>query len=134
MIVGESVVAYAKQFGIELPENTIVAKRGDVVQTLPEGSVFQSWPQQENWALAVRYAEAKGLSRQSLEESAKLFRLAPHRLRKVAEAKGIEFWNDSKGTNFHSVYAALAQFSIPVRWIGGGKWKGGDLKLSLIHI
>jgi UDP-N-acetylmuramoylalanine--D-glutamate ligase len=128
LIVGESVEAYAKQFGIELPENTIVAKRGDVVQTLPEGSVFQSWPQQENWALAVRYAEAKGLSRQSLEESAKLFRLAPHRLRKVAEAKGIEFWNDSKGTNFHSVYAALAQFNIPVRWIGGGKWKGGDLK------
>jgi UDP-N-acetylmuramoylalanine--D-glutamate ligase len=77
--------------------------------------------------VAVRYWQSRGIPLRHLEESAKLFRPAPHRLRKVAEARGIEFWNDSKGTNFHAVYAALAQFTIPVRWIGGGKWKGGDL-------
>ncbi len=128
LIVGESVVAAAKQFGIELPPETIVASRADVEHVAPVGSIFESWPQRENWAVAVRYWQSKGIALRILEESARLFRPAPHRLRKVAEARGIEYWNDSKGTNFHAVHAALAQFQIPVRWIGGGKWKGGDLK------
>jgi UDP-N-acetylmuramoylalanine--D-glutamate ligase len=89
--------------------------------------VFDSWPQRENWALLVKYWQARGLPLRQLEEAARLFRIPPHRLRKVAENKGVEFWNDSKGTNFHAVEAALSQFSVPVRWIGGGKWKGGDL-------
>ena len=127
LIVGESVRDAAARFGIELPEGTVVATRAEVAGTVPTGSVFESWPQRENWAVAVRYWQARGIPLRHLEESAKLFRPAPHRLRKVAEARGIEFWNDSKGTNFHAVYAALEQFTIPVRWIGGGKWKGGDL-------
>ncbi len=127
LIVGESVQAAAQQFGIEMPEGTIIATRAEVADSIPAGSVFESWPQRENWALAVRYWQSRGIPLRHLEESAKLFRPAPHRLRKVAEARGIEFWNDSKGTNFHAVYAALEQFTIPVRWVGGGKWKGGDL-------
>ncbi|MEI7602911.1 MAG: UDP-N-acetylmuramoyl-L-alanine--D-glutamate ligase [Opitutae bacterium] len=128
LIVGESVVTHAEKFGISLPPETVVATRDEVNGKIPTGSIFESWPQRENWSLAVKYWQAKGIPIRILEESAKLFRAAPHRLKKVAEARGVEFWNDSKGTNFHAVYAALAQFDIPVRWIGGGKWKGGDLK------
>ncbi|MEY2821371.1 MAG: UDP-N-acetylmuramoylalanine--D-glutamate ligase [Verrucomicrobiota bacterium] len=127
LVVGESVAEHARTFGIELPESAVVAKRADAAPTVPEGSAFDSWPQLENWAVAAAYWRARGLPLRVLEESARIFRLAPHRLRKVAEAAGVEFWNDSKGTNFHAVLAALAQFSVPVRWIGGGKWKGGDL-------
>jgi len=127
LVVGESVAEHARTFGIELPESAVVAKRADAAPTVPEGSGFDSWPQLENWAVAAAYWRARGLPLRVLEESARIFRLAPHRLRKVAEAAGVEFWNDSKGTNFHAVLAALAQFSVPVRWIGGGKWKGGDL-------
>lgn len=128
LVVGESVTAHARRFGIELPESVIVATRADAAAGVPAGSPFDSWPQLENWAVAVAYWRARGLPLRVLEESARIFRLAPHRLRKVAEASGVEFWNDSKGTNFHAVLAALAQFSVPVRWIGGGKWKGGDLR------
>lgn len=128
LVVGESVVEAARRFGIELPAETLVATRAEVADGVPAGSMFESWPQRENWALAVRYWQAKGLPLRSLEESARLFRAAPHRLRKVAEAQGVEYWNDSKGTNFHAVFAALEQFAVPVRWIGGGKWKGGDLR------
>jgi UDP-N-acetylmuramoylalanine--D-glutamate ligase len=127
LVVGESVVAAARVFGIELPAETLVATRAEVTDTVPAGSVFDSWPQRENWALLVKYWQARGLPLRQLEEAARLFRIPPHRLRKVAENKGVEFWNDSKGTNFHAVEAALSQFSVPVRWIGGGKWKGGDL-------
>ncbi len=128
LVVGESVVASARAFGIELPAEVLVATRAEVAESVPAGSIFEAWPQRENWALAARYWQAKGLPMRSLEESARLFRAAPHRLRKVAEAQGVEYWNDSKGTNFHAVHAALEQFAIPVRWIGGGKWKGGDLR------
>jgi len=128
LVVGESVVAHARALGIALPDETLVARREDVAGSVPAGSPFATWPQLENWALAVRYWEARGLPPAALEDAARLFRTGPHRLRKVAESGLVEFWNDSKGTNFHAVLAALAQFSVPVRWIGGGKWKGGDLR------
>jgi len=127
LVVGESVVSSARTFGIELPAEAIVATRAEVADTVPAGSVFDSWPQRENWAILCKYWQARGIPMRHLEEAARLFRVPPHRLRKVAENKGVEFWNDSKGTNFHAVQAALSEFSIPVRWIGGGKWKGGDL-------
>ena len=127
LVVGESVVAAARRFGIELPPEAIVATRAAAADTVPAGSMFDTWPQRENWAVASCYWQARGLAPRLLEEAARIFRPAPHRLRKVAEGQGVEFWNDSKGTNFHAVEAALAQFGVPVRWIGGGKWKGGDL-------
>lgn len=128
LVVGQSVVDHARALGIELPPETLVARREEVDGNVPAGSAFDTWPQRENWALARRYWEARGLPLPALEEAARLFRPAPHRLRKVAEAGLVEFWNDSKGTNFHAALAALAGFDCPVRWIGGGKWKGGDLR------
>ncbi len=134
LVVGESVVEASRKFGIELPAEALVATRAEVADTVPTGSIFSTWPQLENWAVAVKYWRARGIALRLLEESAKLFRLAPHRLRKVAESQGVEYWNDSKGTNFHAVEAALRQFTIPVRWIGGGKWKGGDLQAFAARI
>ena len=128
LVVGESVVEHAAALGISLPEETRIARRADVAATVPEGSPFVTWPQLENWAVARCYWEASGLPLDVLESAAKLFRTGPHRLRKVSEAGLLEFWNDSKGTNFHATLAALREFPCAVRWIGGGKWKGGDLQ------
>lgn len=128
LIIGVSVVEAAASLGIQLPAEAIVARREDVADSVPVGSPFDTWPQRENWALAVAYWKARGLPIETLDGAARLFRLSPHRLRKVAEAGLVEFWNDSKGTNFHATLAALRDFTCPVRWIGGGKWKGGDLR------
>lgn len=128
LVIGASVAEHAARFGIQLPAEAIVARREDVAGSVPSGSPFDTWPQRENWALAAAYWRARGLPLETLEGAARLFRLSAHRLRKVAEAGQVEFWNDSKGTNFHATLAALREFSVPVRWIGGGKWKGGDLR------
>lgn len=128
LVIGVSVAEYAERFGIQLPPDVILARREDVEGAVPAGSPFDTWPQRENWALASAYWKARGLPLAALEEAARIFRLSPHRLRKVAEAGQVEFWNDSKGTNFHATLAALRDFTCPVRWIGGGKWKGGDLR------
>jgi UDP-N-acetylmuramoylalanine--D-glutamate ligase len=54
------------------------------------------------------------------------FRALPHRMELVAEANGVAYFDDSKGTNVGAVVAALAGFPRPVVLIAGGRDKGGD--------
>jgi UDP-N-acetylmuramoylalanine--D-glutamate ligase len=54
------------------------------------------------------------------------FRALAHRMELVAEADGVAFYDDSKGTNVGAVVAALEGFPRPVVLIAGGRDKGGD--------
>ena len=49
-----------------------------------------------------------------------------HRMQLVRQLKGVNWYNDSKGTNVGSVVKSLAGFSSDVTLIAGGKDKGGD--------
>jgi UDP-N-acetylmuramoylalanine--D-glutamate ligase len=49
-----------------------------------------------------------------------------HRLEFVRRKGGVEFYNDSKATNVHSVLKALDAFDEPIILIAGGKDKGVD--------
>jgi UDP-N-acetylmuramoylalanine--D-glutamate ligase len=91
------------------------------------GTIFASYPQRENFALAAAWWRRTDRPIDELYAAARSFRPGPHRLSRVAEKGGVVYWNDSKATNFHAVEAALATFDAPVLWIGGGKAKGGDL-------
>ncbi len=131
-VVGESVAAAAKKYGFELPPYAQVATRAEVANEIPAGSIFETFPQMENYAIARRYWLARGFPLKDLEDAAAIFTAREHRLSKVTsvgENPVVEFWNDSKGTNFGSVYAALETFPEgKVFWIGGGRRKGGDVK------
>ncbi len=50
----------------------------------------------------------------------------PHRLEWVAEVAGVDFYDDSKGTNVGAVVRALEYFDRPIVLIAGGRDKGGD--------
>lgn len=50
----------------------------------------------------------------------------PHRMQLVRTLAGVEWYNDSKGTNVGSVLKSLAGLDYPVTLIAGGKDKGGD--------
>lgn len=131
-VVGESVAAAAQSFGIRLPDYVQIATRDEVRASVPEGSIFETFPQMENYAVAKRYWLACGFPLEELENAARCFTPKAHRLAKTAvldnAGRSIEFWNDSKGTNFHAVYAALESFpDVPIFWIGGGLGKGGDI-------
>jgi UDP-N-acetylmuramoylalanine--D-glutamate ligase len=54
------------------------------------------------------------------------FRPLAHRMELVAEAEGIAYYDDSKGTNVGAVVAALSGFPRQVVLIAGGRDKGGD--------
>lgn len=133
LVVGESVAAAAERFGVALPPWTQVATRAEVEGKIPLGSVFATFPQAENYALARRFWLSCGFREKDLEAAALAFPAREHRLEKVRVLGGngapsVEFWDDSKGTNFHAALAALETFpGKKIFWIGGGLGKGGDV-------
>jgi UDP-N-acetylmuramoylalanine--D-glutamate ligase len=60
------------------------------------------------------------------QEAVAAFPGLPHRMELVAEADGVSWYNDSKGTNVGSVVKSLESFAGGVTLIAGGKDKGGD--------
>lgn len=124
---GPSVLTAAREFGCELPVDHCVPFEGVAVDPRIETTVFGRVPQRENFLLLRALWKHLGLAEETLVEAVLSFRLGGHRLARVAEVRGVGYWNDSKGTNFHAVEAALSGFDRPVLWIGGGRAKGGDI-------
>ena len=69
---------------------------------------------------------AIGAPRPPLIGALRDFKGLPHRVELVAEARGVKFFDDSKGTNVGSTVAALEGFATPVVLIAGGDGKGQD--------
>jgi len=64
------------------------------------------------------------------------FRGLPHRMQWVAETDGVNWYNDSKGTNPGATVAALRGLSEPVVLIAGGDGKGADfspIREAVVH-
>jgi UDP-N-acetylmuramoylalanine--D-glutamate ligase len=85
----------------------------------------------QNAAVAIAVVEALGVTRGQWQAALPTFRGLPHRMERVAEAKGVLFINDSKATNPASAAPALAAFpprpDRRIHWIVGGLPKGDDL-------
>ena len=67
-----------------------------------------------------------GMDAAPLREAILAFRGLPHRAQAVAEARGVAFLDDSKGTNVGATVAALEGLSRPAVLIAGGDGKGQD--------
>jgi UDP-N-acetylmuramoylalanine--D-glutamate ligase len=79
-----------------------------------------------NGLAAHALASAIGLPAQPLAQVLREFKGLPHRVQPVAEARGVRFYDDSKGTNVGASVAALEGFDVPVVLIAGGDGKGQD--------
>lgn len=127
MLAGSSVQRFAAEFGRVLPVEAAIATEGQPADVLLAGTVFDHYPQRENFLLAAAWWQRAGLAEADLYAAAHSFKLGRHRLARVAVRGGVSYWNDSKATNFHAVEGALAFFTGPVLLILGGKSKGGDV-------
>jgi UDP-N-acetylmuramoylalanine--D-glutamate ligase len=67
-----------------------------------------------------------GANRQAVLEALASFTGLPHRCQFVAERRGVQFVNDSKGTNVGATLAALDGLAGPLILIAGGVSKGAD--------
>ena len=81
---------------------------------------------QSNALAALIAGRLAGASLDATRRGLLAFRALPHRMELVAEAGGVAYFDDSKGTNVGAVVAALAGFPRPVVLIAGGRDKGGD--------
>jgi UDP-N-acetylmuramoylalanine--D-glutamate ligase len=79
-----------------------------------------------NAMAALALCQALGLDANALLPALRNFRGLPHRVEKVAEINGVNWYDDSKGTNVGATVAALSGMGCPVVVILGGDGKGQD--------
>jgi UDP-N-acetylmuramoylalanine--D-glutamate ligase len=134
VFISESVRNYAEnrsEFG--LLGSATVCGGGNV----PNDSCLSIPVQRENFALVENFWNAHDLGLERLRMAAKTFRLPKHRLQRINSVEkinsngtgfSVEFWNDSKATNFHAFKAAIDSFDRRLILIVGGKSKNEDLE------
>jgi UDP-N-acetylmuramoylalanine--D-glutamate ligase len=80
----------------------------------------------ENVLAAAACALWMGLGADAIRRAMGRFRAVEHRIEFVRDVRGVQFYNDSKGTNVASTIKALESFAERVVLIAGGKGKGQD--------
>jgi len=83
----------------------------------------------ENVMAALLLALEAGADADACRRVLASFQGLPHRLELVADIGGVEFYDDSKGTNVGAVACSLAHFQVPVVLIAGGRDKDSDFSL-----
>ncbi|MDR2436310.1 MAG: UDP-N-acetylmuramoyl-L-alanine--D-glutamate ligase [Puniceicoccales bacterium] len=134
VFIGKSVENYAKNRPeFDLLNDATICGEGDV----PDSSCLNIPVQRKNFALVENFWNANCFEVERLKAAAETFRLPKHRLQKInsigkvganGDRFSVEFWNDSKATNFHAFKAALDSFDRKLILIVGGKSKNEDVE------
>lgn len=74
----------------------------------------------ENIMAAMAICEAFGVPMESILHSVRTFRAVEHRIEYVAAKKGVDYYNDSKGTNPDAAIKGIKAMNKPTILIGGG--------------
>ena len=80
----------------------------------------------QNLLLVTAAAREIGLDNLSIAKSINSFKSIPHRLEYLGKVDKLDFYNDSKATNFDSSITGLKSVPSPIILIAGGKQKKGD--------
>ena len=114
--------------GIFLRGNRIIARFQNneremiSLESLSKGMRWQV----ENILPAIAVALLLDVSQEAILQALKNFTVLEHRLEWVRTMNGVDFVNDSKGTNVGSVCKSLNTFDRPIILIAGGKDKETD--------
>jgi UDP-N-acetylmuramoylalanine--D-glutamate ligase len=114
--------------GVFLRENKIIARLQDdeeEIVSLESLSKGMQW-QVENILPAIAVALLLKIPKEAILQALNKFTGLEHRLEWVRTLNGIDFINDSKGTNVGSVCKSLNTFDRPIILIAGGKDKETD--------
>jgi UDP-N-acetylmuramoylalanine--D-glutamate ligase len=85
----------------------------------------------KNAMAAAAIAQLVNIRKQTIRESLRTFKGAPHRLEKVLSILKVDYINDSKATNVNATYYALDSMTRPAIWIVGGVDKGNDYSMLM---
>jgi UDP-N-acetylmuramoylalanine--D-glutamate ligase len=119
-----------RSMAMALPGRRVVTfgTRGDFnPQFIPEGGLnIHGSHNLANALAAAALASSLGVSREKIVEGLRTFRGLPHRVERVATRRGVEWYDDSKGTNVGATVAALRGLGKKSVVILGGEGKGQD--------
>jgi UDP-N-acetylmuramoylalanine--D-glutamate ligase len=118
----------ALDHGVFVHDGWVVAKlNGHAEPVCPVGEIqLRGAHNVENVLAAVACALWTGMDPAVIRKGIAVFRGVAHRIERVHDARGVTYYNDSKGTNVASTIKALESFGEPVILIAGGKGKGQD--------
>ncbi len=80
----------------------------------------------ENVMAAIAIAEGMGVPMETILNVVREFRAVEHRIEYVATKGGVDYYNDSKGTNPDAAIQGIKAMSKPTILIGGGFDKGSE--------
>ena len=83
----------------------------------------------ENLLSAIAVTTLANATQDDIANVAIKFTGLDHRIEWVRTVRGVDFINDSKGTNIGALHKSLKSFSRPIILIAGGKDKGGDFRV-----
>ncbi len=116
------------------------ADRADIVLRIP-GRPEERYPvaelpiigthNLENAMASYLGARLVGVPYAAVRAAAQTYRPLKHRMERIGEKDGVDFYDDSKGTNVDAVAASLKGFPRPVVLIAGGVDKGGSYEPML---
>src|SRR5204862_2522498 len=114
--------------GVFVRDGQIAAKlNGHVEEICPLSEIrLRGQHNVENVLAATACALWLGLPAEAIRRAVGRFRAVEHRIEFVRDVRGVQFYNDSKGTNVDSSIKALESFTERVVLIAGGKGKGQD--------
>jgi UDP-N-acetylmuramoylalanine--D-glutamate ligase len=115
-----------RERGVGVEDGWIVADGVGPVMPISELAI----PGRHNVSNAMAAAATAlqlGLAPEAIRGAAAAFTGVEHRLQRVAMIDGVQFVNDSQGTQPDAVIAALRAFEAPIVLIAGGRDKGVDL-------
>jgi UDP-N-acetylmuramoylalanine--D-glutamate ligase len=116
------------EHGVFVHDGWVAARLNGHVETICPLAEIQLRGQHnvENVLAATVCALWLGLGATAIRRAIGRFRAVEHRIEFVRDLRGVQFYNDSKGTNVASTIKALESFDERVVLIAGGKGKGQD--------
>lgn len=124
IVIGSGVLEHARNFKKTMPITAEIIS--DKLERIAIGGPISA-VNKLNIEYVKRFVSYFDVEAAVVDKVVSHFAFLPHRLEFVGSSMGINYWNDSKATNFHAVEAALQSFYSPVVWLGGGLSKSGNI-------
>lgn len=116
---------YELSEGAWVKEGRVIIRAGQIEREIDiRGCFLEGLHNLENVAAAALTASLAGAGPGSIKEAIDAFRGLPHRMEYSGTIRGVDYFNDSKGTNVHALRSALGGVERDVILIAGGKDKG----------
>lgn len=121
--------------GFYLDEDTIYKAKDGISEALLNTAETKllGTHNMENIMAAIAICDAYGVPMESILRSVKAFRAVEHRIEYVATKRGVDYYNDSKGTNPDAAIKGIQAMNKPTVLIGGGYDKGNTYDEWIEH-